>query len=214
MQIARDAVVSIHYKLTVEGKEIDASQPERPLTYLQGHGNIIPGLENALVGKSAGDSLDVQVAAAEAYGVRDAELDLAVPMDAFPEEVRPEIAAGFRFRAEHPKKEGAVVMFTVQQVEKDTVYCSGNHPLAGKDLTFAVQVAEVRAATEQELAHGHIHGGGGCCGGGGHGEGGCGEGSCGEGACGGEGHGHGDECCGGEGHDHQHGHKGGGCCHG
>ncbi len=162
MQIAQNTVVSMHYRVaTAEGEHVDASAPGEPLVYLHGHSGIIPGLENALTGKTAGDKVETEVAPAQGYGDYDQGLDLVVTMDAFPADARPHLQPGFRFRAEHPTKDGEQVIFTVAKVEGEQVFVSGNHPLAGKTLRFQVEIAEVRAATAEELSHGHVHGAGG-----------------------------------------------------
>jgi FKBP-type peptidyl-prolyl cis-trans isomerase SlyD len=182
VQIAKDTVVSFHYQVaTADGQPVDKSQGE-PLTYIHGRGQIVPGLEGRMDGRKAGEKFRAEVPAAEAYGELDNELDLQVPMEAFPEDARPHVQEGFRFQAEHPGKPGEVVMFRVCGLQGDQVFVSGNHPLAGQALVFDIEVAEVRTATEQELAHGHIHGGAGC-----HSHGQCCQengGECGEGACG------------------------------
>ena len=162
MTIGPNSVVSIHYKVsTSEGEDVDASEPGHPLTYLHGHGQIIAGLEAALNGRAQGEHVHATLAPAQAYGEHDPELDMRVSKKLFPAHVRNELQPGFRFGAEHPKQAGVQVRYTVQEVEDDTVLVSGNHPLAGKTLVFQVDVAEVRAATEEELAHGHVHGPGG-----------------------------------------------------
>lgn len=162
MQIAKGTVAAIHYKVaTAEGEHVDASQPGQPLTFLCGVSQIIIGLEEALIGKAAGDKVVVDVPAERAYGVRDPELDLAVPIDAFPEDVRGRIRAGMQFQAEHPKKAGEAVVFTIHGRRGDDVMVSGNHPLADKALHFEVEVESVRAATKDEVEHGHAHGPGG-----------------------------------------------------
>jgi FKBP-type peptidyl-prolyl cis-trans isomerase SlyD len=158
MLIAKGTVVAMHYRVaTSEGEHVDASQPGQPLWYLHGTGQIISGLEDALAGKSAGDHVTAEVPAARAYGVRDPDLDLSVPRDAFPEDVRKVLAAGFQFQAGHPKRDGEVVLFTVHGLRGDDVLVSGNHPLVDKDLRFEVDIESVRLATPEETAHGHAH---------------------------------------------------------
>ncbi len=159
MQIAKNTVVSMHYKVaTAEGEHVDASQPGHPLVFLVGHGQIINGLESALLGKQTGDKLAVEVKAKDAYGEVDDELDIVVIKSKFPKDVQVHLKDGFQFRAEHPSKEGEQVVFTVAKVEGDEVYVTGNHPLAGEDLSFQVEVAEVRVASGEEIEHGHVHG--------------------------------------------------------
>jgi len=162
MKIAKNSVVSMHYKVaTAEGEHIDASAPDSPLVFLAGTGNVILGLDKALIGKQAGDKVDAVIPPAEAYGDHDPELDLVVSKGAFPKDAHQQLAPGFRFRADHPKQEGAVTMFTVHKIDGDEVFVSGNHELAGKTLSFQVEIVSVRAATHEELSHGHVHGEGG-----------------------------------------------------
>ncbi|MBA3686508.1 MAG: peptidylprolyl isomerase [Planctomycetes bacterium] len=168
MQIAKDTVVSFHYSVaTAEGELVDRSQEGQPMTYLHGQSQIIPGLEEALAGHGAGESITATIPPEKAYGSHDPELDLRVPMSAFPPEAQQHIAPGFRFEAQHPAKEEEKVVFTVHGVgaaatgDGQEVALSGNHPLAGQTLLFKVEVVEVRAATRDELAHGHAHGPGG-----------------------------------------------------
>jgi FKBP-type peptidyl-prolyl cis-trans isomerase SlyD len=162
MQIAKGTVASINYKVsTVEGEHVDASEPGKPLVFLCGVGQIIVGLESALIGKQAGDAVVVDVAPEHAYGRRDPGLDLAVPLDAFPEEVRGQLRAGMQFHADHPSKAGETVLFTIHGRRDQEVLVSGNHPLADKALHFEVTVDSVRAASKEELEHGHAHGAGG-----------------------------------------------------
>ena len=161
MQIAKGTVAAIHYKVaTAEGEHIDQSSPDHPLVFLAGAGNIIPGLDKALLGKRAGDKVEAIIPPEEAYGQHDAELDLVVAKGAFPKEAHKHLAPGFRFRADHPKVEGQVAMFTVHKIEGDEIFVSGNHELAGKTLNFQVEILEVRTATKDEIAHGHVHGDG------------------------------------------------------
>ncbi len=158
MQITADKVVLIHYTLTDDsGTVIDSSSCGDPLAYIHGQGNIIPGLEKALEGKQAGDKLDVKVDPAEGYGVRDAALVQQVPRRAFGGVAK--IEPGMQFHAQ--TSQGHTRVVTVMNVQGDMVTVDGNHPLAGQNLNFAVEVTEVRDPTEEELEHGHVHGPGG-----------------------------------------------------
>lgn len=157
MQISDKKVVSIHYTLTNDaGEVIDSSEGREPLPYLAGAGNIIPGLENALNGKSAGDKLEVSVTPEEGYGERHEQMIQEVPRSAF--EGVDDIQVGMHFQAQSDHGPVSVV---VTALTDDTVTVDGNHPLAGENLNFAVEVMEVRDATEEELEHGHVHGPGG-----------------------------------------------------
>lgn len=158
MLIAKDSVVRIDYTLTgPDGKTLDTSSGREPLAYLHGANNIIPGLEAALTGKKAGDSLTVNIAPEQAYGVRNEQMVQQVPKAAFQGVAN--IQPGMQFQARGPNGQTALV--TVTAVSEETVTVDANHPLAGVPLTFAVSIVEVRTATEEELAHGHVHGAGG-----------------------------------------------------
>ncbi|SIN88269.1 FKBP-type peptidyl prolyl cis-trans isomerase /Apo-metallochaperone SlyD [Sulfurivirga caldicuralii] len=156
MKVAKDKVVSIEYVLKdKDGNVMDASNGQ-PLAYLHGHGQIIPGLEKALEGKEVGEKLTVTVPAAEAYGERVEQLVQEVPRQLF--QGVDNIEVGMRFEAQ---SEQGVHSVEVTKVEGDTITVDGNHPLAGQDLTFEVEIKGVRDATEDELADGHAHGTGG-----------------------------------------------------
>ena len=157
MQIANHSVVSFHYTLTDDtGQVLDSSQGREPLVYLQGVGQIVPGLEKAMEGRQVGDQFKVDVAPEEGYGVHHAELVQEVPREAFQgvEDIQP----GMQFQGRGPQ--GAINV-TVTKVEDGKVHIDGNHPLAGQTLHFDVEVTDVRAASEEELSHGHVHGEGG-----------------------------------------------------
>ena len=157
MQIANDVVALIEYTLTDDqGNVIDSSVGGEPLAYLHGAGNIIPGLESALEGKKVGDSLKVSVAPAEGYGEKDDGLLQVVPRTMF--RGVDQIEVGMQF---HAQTDYGMQVITVAKVEGDNVTVDGNHPLAGQNLNFDVKVVEVRAASAEELEHGHVHGAGG-----------------------------------------------------
>ena len=156
MQVAQDAVVLIHYTLTDDkGEKLDSSDGT-PLAYLHGNGNLIPGLERELEGKSAGDKLSVKIAAADAYGEYDKSLVQRIPRRTL--KGVGDIRVGMQL---HTQSAHGVRAVTVTQIQGDMVTIDANHALAGQNLNFEVEIAEVRAATEQELAHGHVHGPGG-----------------------------------------------------
>jgi len=157
MNIAKDKVVVIDYTLTdKDGQVIDKSDPSAPLAYLQGNGNLLPKLEGALEGKVTGDSLNVVLPPEDGYGVHDSSKIVDVPKEMFKDvgEIKP----GMRFQARGPH---GVELLCVVGVEEETVKVDGNHPLAGVTLHFDVTVREVREASAEELAHGHVHGPGG-----------------------------------------------------
>ena len=154
MSISQDQVVSIHYTLRDDaGEVIDRSAEGKPLAYLHGHGQLIPGLERELTGRNAGDRLQVKIVPDEGYGEYDPELVQRVPRRAL--KGIGDVRVGMRLQTQTADGPRAV---SVTQITGDMVTLDGNHPLAGKNLHFEVEVAAVRAATEQELAHGHVHG--------------------------------------------------------
>ena len=158
MTIKENSAVSFHYTLTDDaGQKIDSSAGQDPLAYLHGAGNIIPGLENALEGKTIGDKLNVAVTAEEGYGPVQQELIQEVPRSAF--QGVESIEIGMQFEAQ--TGQGGAVPVTVTAVTDETVTVDGNHPLAGKSLNFDVTIEAVREATAEELEHGHVHGAGG-----------------------------------------------------
>lgn len=157
MQIADRCVVSIHYTLKNDGGEvIDSSAGGAPLSYLHGAGNIVPGLEDALTGRESGASFEVDVPPEKGYGPRHDGLVQTVPKAAFQgvDQVEP----GMSFNAQTPQ---GPLTVQVTAVEGDQVTIDGNHPLAGQTLHFAIEVAEVREASAEEVEHGHVHGAGG-----------------------------------------------------
>lgn len=155
MNIGLNSVVSFHYHLTNDaGEVIDSSRGQEPLTYLHGTGGIIPGLERALEGKKVGDKMQVTVQPEDGYGPVHNELIQEVPRNAFEDmDVRP----GMHFQASGPN--GQTLRVTVDSVTGDKVIVNGNHPLAGKVLHFDVSIEAVRAATAEEISHGHVHDG-------------------------------------------------------
>jgi len=154
MQIEPNSVVTLHYILKDnEGNIIDQSD-DGSFLYLHGAMNIIPGLENALTGKSAGDEISVTVSPEEGYGVKDPERIQEVPKEMF--ENSDEIAVGSQFHAQSP--DGGAIVVTVTEVKDTVVVIDANHALAGIDLNFDVKVIDVRQASEEEMAHGHVHG--------------------------------------------------------
>ena len=152
--IGENSVVSMHYKLTDnDGNVIDSSEGMDPLTYLHGAGNIIPGLEKALVGKVEKDALTVKVPPADGYGEVLQELVESVPKAAF--QGVDTIEPGMSFEAQDPN--GQMQRIVVKKVEGDMVVVDANHPLAGVELNFDVNIVSVREATEEEISHGHVH---------------------------------------------------------
>ncbi|WP_018860659.1 MULTISPECIES: peptidylprolyl isomerase [unclassified Thioalkalivibrio] len=157
MQVAQNAVVSIHYTLTNDaGETIDSSEGREPLAYLHGNGQLVPGLERELEGKGAGDKVQAKVTPEEGYGEKIEAMVQEIPLEAFQgvDSVQP----GMQFQAQ---TQNGPLTVTVTKVEGETATVDGNHPLAGENLNFDVEVVEVREASAEELEHGHAHGVGG-----------------------------------------------------
>ena len=157
MIVAANKVVKMHYSVLDNNKNtIDNSFDGEPLVSIVGTGYLIPGLENALLGKEAGDTFSVTVEPEQGYGERHDDLMQAVPKSMFE---GMEIEVGMQFRATTDAGDQSVMIIEIQD---EDVIVDGNHPLSGITLHFDVEVLEVRDATEEELAHGHVHGEGGC----------------------------------------------------
>ena len=153
MQISEKKVVTIDYTLKDnDGETIDESK-NGEFSYLHGASNIIPGLENALSDKKAGDSVSISVEPKDGYGEKEPSMVQVVPIDMF--DSADQVTVGQSFHAQGD--DGQDIMITVTKVEGDQVTIDGNHALAGIHLNFDVNVVEVRDATEQELEHGHVH---------------------------------------------------------
>ena len=157
MKIEKDRVVRFHYAVAEAGKESVENSKDggQPLAILFGHGNIIPGLETAMMDKEAGESFGVDVASADAYGERREGLTQRVPKKHFGEQ---KLAPGQQVVLNTNFGPRAV---TIEKVGMSVVDIDLNHPMAGKDLDFDIEVVEVREASAEELAHGHVHGDGG-----------------------------------------------------
>lgn len=154
MQIEEQMVIGFNYTLTnQDGEVLDASNGQ-PLYYLHGYGNIIPGLEAQMLGKKVGDKFVAQVAAEDAYGERDEELVKTLPLELF--QGVDQVEVGMRFQGE--MEGGGVQSVVVTHVDDQGVTVDANHPLAGVDLTFEVEIMAIRDANAEELAHGHVHG--------------------------------------------------------
>jgi len=157
MNITKDIVASIDYTLTNDnGEVLDSSAGREPLAYLHGYGNLIPGLEAELEGKTAGDKLVAIIPPERAYGVRSDDLLQDFSLDQFtnPEEVKEGVQFQVKYGEDHH-------IATVTKIEDGKVSVDMNHPLADMTLHFDVEVMETRAATAEELDHGHVHGPGG-----------------------------------------------------
>lgn len=155
MQIAKNTVVTLDYRVTdSDGALVDDG--DRPLVYLHGGFDaIFPRLEEALQGCDVGDALEVKLQPDDAFGDYDAELVAVEPRSLFPENI--EVGMQFERAAEDGTDDGE--LYTITDIADDKVVVDGNHPLAGVSLVFSCTVADVRAATPEELAHGHVHDG-------------------------------------------------------
>lgn len=157
MQLTKDKVATLNYTLKdKENNTIDESN-DGSFSYLHGARNLIPGLENALEGKQTGDKINVVIEPEDAYGERSLEKIERVPKDMFPP--NEEIKEGMQFQGQSAT--GEPILITITAVEADEVVIDGNHPMAGMQLHFEVELLEVRDASEEELEHGHVHGPGG-----------------------------------------------------
>lgn len=155
MKITRHTVATLEYTLTdAEGDVLDSTEGGPPLSYVHGTGTLIRGLESALEGKDAGETVVVEILPADAYGERDEELVQSVARDALPDDQ--EIVAGMHLEAESPE---GTQLVTVVEVGDDHVVLDLNHPLAGVTLRFDVRIVATRMATPEEVEHGHVHDG-------------------------------------------------------
>ena len=153
MQITKNKVAAIHYTLRDnEGQVLDSSEGRDPLYYLHGAGNLISGMEEGLEGKTSGDKFSLKITPEKGYGEVDPQMIQQVPRSAFGSQ---EVQPGMKFST----NQGGVV--TVTEVGLENVTVDANHPLAGIELHFDVEIMEVRNATPEELSHGHVHGPGG-----------------------------------------------------
>ena len=147
-------VVSMDYTLQVDGEVLDTSSGHEPLEFLQGAGNIIPGLEQELYGMAIGESKKVIVQPDEGYGTIDPEAFVEVPKEQFP----PTIPLETGIEIQVTNQNGQPMSARIDSVSDDTVKLDFNHPLAGKELHFDVKVISLRDATDEENEHGHVHG--------------------------------------------------------
>ncbi len=156
MKIEDKKVVRIEYTLKDDaGETLDSSDGREPLAYLQGAKNLVPGLEKALEGKAAGDTLDVKISAEDGYGQRDERRVQRMPIRKLPNKTA---QVGMRYRVDSETGPGFLL---VTAVKGDYATVDGNHPLSGMNLNFSVKVVDVRDATAEELEHRHVHGEGG-----------------------------------------------------
>lgn len=155
--VADDMVVTLDYTLTLDdGEEVESTHGDRPMSFVAGHDQLLPAFEEALIGLSVGDELDVTLSAEDGYGEYDDEAFEEVPIDEFPATEKIEVGTPVGVHDES----GEVLQAYVAEVRDDAVILDFNHPLAGETLHFHVKVLEVRPATPEEIAHGHAHEGG------------------------------------------------------
>lgn len=172
--VAEHVVVSMDYRLVVDGAVIDSTENAAPLQYIQGCGNIIPGLECQLLGMARGDSREVLVPARDAYGEHNPEAYAEIPRSQFPADFAVEVGGSIRVRDDS----GRVHTTTICEISDENVKLNFNHPLAGKDLLFKATIVDLRPATPEEIANGRLGGGCSCS------SGSCSSGSCSSGSCG------------------------------
>lgn len=150
----KSRVVTFHYTLhDTEGNLIDSSEGKTPLSYLEGVGNIISGLEEEMKNGNRRKE-KINVSAEKAYGIKDPDLIFDVPRSQFPP--NEDLQIGMMFQTDEPDK-----VFTITELQEESVIVDGNHPLAGVDLVFDVELTGIREATQEEISHGHVHGEGG-----------------------------------------------------
>jgi FKBP-type peptidyl-prolyl cis-trans isomerase SlyD len=151
LTIRDDIVVGMEYTLRLDdGQVVDSSEGRGPLAFVQGKGNIIPGLEHELYGMAEGDEKEVVVTPVDGYGEFNSELLETLPRSVFPADMELEEGQGFRMRTDS----GQVVVAYINSIEGDDVVVDLNHPLAGETLHFNVKIASLREATPEELAGG------------------------------------------------------------
>ncbi len=157
MQIAQDKVVSFHYTLSmVGGEQLESSEKTEPMTYLHGHGNILKALEFAMKGKQAGDTFQVTLEPAEAYGARHEGAERRVPIKHLMYSGKLQPGMSVKINTDSGPRDVRVIKVGKFNVDVDT-----NHPLAGLSLSFDIEIVDVRDATAEEIAHRHVHGVGG-----------------------------------------------------
>lgn len=150
MQIIKNTVVSILYSLhDKDGNLLDSNSGREPLNYIHGLGNLIPGMEEGLEGKSKGNRFTLEIPPEKGYGIRNQELIQQVPMKAFGGEP---VETGMQFNTQNGQ------LVTITKVDGESVTVDANHPLAGMPLHFEIEVVDIRQATLEEIEHGHVHG--------------------------------------------------------
>ena len=151
--IADDVVVTLKYSVSVDSQIVECSADDSPIQFVQGRGDVIPGLENGLYGLSVGDQKEFIVAPEDGYGELDPDAIAKIPKAEFPPEIPLQPGVELRLKDE----QGDELEAQIVSVEDEIVRLNFNHPLAGKELLFAIQVLDIRKATSEELEHGHVH---------------------------------------------------------
>jgi len=151
--IIDDVVVALEFTLTVDAEVVDTSDGDEPIRFIQGQGQIIPGLEKALYGMAMGERKELAIPPKEGYGEHDPGAYTDIPRAEFPSEIPLEPGVELELK----NKTGEVLEASIESVDEDNVRLNFNHPLAGKMLNFSVKVVELRYATPEELDHGHVH---------------------------------------------------------
>lgn len=157
IKVSDGMVVDLDYTLRVDNEVVDTSEGRQPIKFIQGQGYIIEGLEKELYGMKAGEDKQVVIPPERGYGTVNEEAILDVPKDEFPEEIP--LQKGTELKVQ--TQEGETMDARITSVAPDSVRLDFNHPLAGKELHFSVKVNDIREATAEEIAHGHVHGQGG-----------------------------------------------------
>lgn len=152
-KVQQNDVVTLDYTLYVENEVLESTEDGSPIQFLQGHGQIIPGLEDGVQGLELGEEKTLPIPAEQAYGQIDPDARQKIKIEEFSEEIPLEVGTFLDFRDE----EGDVLSAQIIAKDEDTVTVDFNHPLAGKDLVFEIKVTDLRPATPEELEHGHIH---------------------------------------------------------
>ncbi len=153
IEVQDDVVVTLHYTVTVDGEIVDTSLDDEPIFFIQGKGQVVPGLERALYGMKVEESKEFIVEPTDAYGEVNEEDFAEIPRSEFPHDIP--LDPGVELLLSND--EGDELEAFIVSADEDTVHLNFNHPLAGKDLHFSVQVLELRQATQEELDHGHVH---------------------------------------------------------
>ena len=151
--VSKGQVVSMHYTLQVDGDVIDSSKGQEPFQFIQGIGTIIPGLEREMEGMKIGETREVVISAKDGYGEIKEDSFIEVPRESFPPTIPLEVGVDLQVE----DQSGNPMYARIDRVGEENIRLDFNHPLAGKELTFNVEVLALRDATEEELAHGHVH---------------------------------------------------------